>query len=56
VAAGLVAPAPGSPVGSGSEGHQSSVSFDGVEFMNGGDEHGKLLWPQVRLQELLCLK
>ncbi|KAF6249855.1 hypothetical protein COO60DRAFT_926754 [Scenedesmus sp. NREL 46B-D3] len=23
------------------------VSFEGVEFENGGDEHGKLLWPQA---------
>jgi hypothetical protein len=22
--------------------------FKGVDFQNGGDEHGKLLWPQVK--------
>jgi D-serine deaminase-like pyridoxal phosphate-dependent protein len=54
VAAGLVAGPPGSMSDSGCNG-QPSVSFDGVEFMNGGDEHGKLLWPQVRPRYLLCL-
>eukprot|EP00775_Hariotina_reticulata_P007631 gene7631-7833_t len=46
MAAGLVAPPPGSTT-SGSCDGVPSVSFDGVEFMNGGDEHGKLLWPQA---------
>uniref|UniRef100_A0A383VFH8 D-serine dehydratase-like domain-containing protein n=1 Tax=Tetradesmus obliquus TaxID=3088 RepID=A0A383VFH8_TETOB len=60
VAAGLVAPPPGSNSSSScsSSGPSSSssgnacgqlpaVSFEGVEFQNGGDEHGKLLWPQA---------
>jgi hypothetical protein len=50
VAAGLVAPPPGSSSSSSSSGGQlPQLSFEGVEFQNGGDEHGKLLWPQVRL-------
>lgn len=44
VAAGLLAP-PGS--GGGAAGALPSMSFEGVEFQNGGDEHGKLLWPLV---------
>lgn len=55
IAAGLVSPPSGSSAGQGHKSGASSrsacdlpvMSFEGVEFQNGGDEHGKLLWPQV---------
>jgi hypothetical protein len=50
VAAGLVAPPPGRSSSSSSSDELPAVSFEGVEFQNGGDEHGKLLWPQVGLE------
>jgi hypothetical protein len=56
VAAGLVALPPGSSSSSGQQVQQPpALSFEGVEFQNGGDEHGKLLWPQVRVQRWMCI-
>jgi D-serine deaminase-like pyridoxal phosphate-dependent protein len=35
---------------SGSGSGSGALSFEGVEFQNGGDEHGKLLWPLAAWQ------
>ncbi len=46
-AAGAASGVGGSSSSSSEPAHPPVLSFEGVEYANGGDEHGKLLWPQV---------